>query len=360
MLAMTLPACGPSHFEYVKQQAQQKSRSTSSKPAPSKSAPKKQVIPPLVSKTKSTAKTTPSKPKYTARQPSIQREATDQGKHPIAPAQPISISSSFITAQAGETLYSLSRRSGVEVRDLVVANDLEPPYTLRIGQRLVVPSTRYHLVQDGETGYSISRAYGIDLTILARVNGLVPPYSVFVGQRLKLPSDAKMAASIEPAPPSNSAKPAISSPPSNRPMSSPLPDPAKFSASFNWPIEGRILSSFGPKAGGLHNDGINIAAPVGATVRASGDGIVAYAGNGLAGFGWLLLIKHEDGWVTAYGHNQELLVKRGATVARGEAIARVGATGAVERPQLHFEIRRGRQAIDPLSLLSKRQTSPAW
>ena len=120
-------------------------------------------------------------------------------------------------------------------------------------------------------------------------------------------------------------------------------------------MNGKIISSFGAKKGGLHNDGINIAAARGAPVRAAENGIVAYAGNELRGFGNLLLIKHADGWTSAYAHNDRLLVRRGDQVRRGQIIARVGSTGSVTSPQLHFELREGSEAIDPLRLLARQQ-----
>jgi murein DD-endopeptidase MepM/ murein hydrolase activator NlpD len=130
------------------------------------------------------------------------------------------------------------------------------------------------------------------------------------------------------------------------------PPPAPSAPSFAWPLRGAIVSAFGSKKGGEHNDGINIAAGRGAPVRAAGDGTVAYAGNELRGFGNLVLIRHADGWTTAYAHNETLLVKRGDRVARGQVIARAGSTGSVATPQLHFEIRRGRRAVDPAEYLA--------
>jgi murein DD-endopeptidase MepM/ murein hydrolase activator NlpD len=121
---------------------------------------------------------------------------------------------------------------------------------------------------------------------------------------------------------------------------------------FIWPVSGRVVSGYGPKGEGLHNDGINISAPRGAQVRAAGAGVVAYAGNELRGFGNLLLIRHAGGWVTAYAHNAKLLVRRGQKVSQGQLIARVGSTGSVIKPQLHFEIRRGRRAINPARQLA--------
>lgn len=124
-----------------------------------------------------------------------------------------------------------------------------------------------------------------------------------------------------------------------------------------WPlpagVAGKVIASFGPAGKGLHNDGINIAAPAGSKVRAADNGVVAYSGNELKGFGNLLLIKHADGWTTAYAHNGELLVKRGDVVTQGQDIATVGRTGNVQSPQLHFEVRKGTQAVDPLIHLER-------
>jgi murein DD-endopeptidase MepM/ murein hydrolase activator NlpD len=120
---------------------------------------------------------------------------------------------------------------------------------------------------------------------------------------------------------------------------------------FLWPVNGKIVSPFGPKDGGLHNDGINIAAPLGTPIHASDNGVVVYAGNELRGFGNLLLVRHADGWVSAYAHCDALLVKRGDNVKRGQVIARVGQSGNVTSPQLHFELRKGAEAVDPLPQL---------
>jgi murein DD-endopeptidase MepM/ murein hydrolase activator NlpD len=118
---------------------------------------------------------------------------------------------------------------------------------------------------------------------------------------------------------------------------------------FSWPVRGRVLTGYGVTSGGAHNDGLNIAAPKGTPVAAIDGGTVAYAGNELRGYGNLVLIKHSNGLISAYAHCEELLVKRGDSVNRGQTIARVGATGSVGEPQLHFEIRRGTRALDPSS-----------
>ena len=125
-------------------------------------------------------------------------------------------------------------------------------------------------------------------------------------------------------------------------------------STFRWPVKGRVISSFGKKPGGLRNEGINIAVPEGTSVRSAESGIVAYAGNELKGYGNLVLVRHKNGWVTAYAHNKELFVKRGDTVKRGTVIAKAGQTGSVKTPQLHFEVRKGASAVNPMKYLTSK------
>jgi len=121
---------------------------------------------------------------------------------------------------------------------------------------------------------------------------------------------------------------------------------------FLWPVSsGDVISGFGAKPDGRQNDGINIAAPTGSVVRAAENGLVVYADEDLAAFGRMLLVRHAGGYLTAYAHNDALLVARGDVVSRGQPIAKVGRTGDVIEPQLHFEIRRGKSAVDPVALL---------
>jgi murein DD-endopeptidase MepM/ murein hydrolase activator NlpD len=259
----------------------------------------------------------------------------------------------------GETLYGVARRWEVPIRALIEENRLEPPYGLVAGSRLDLPQVRVHRVAPGETLYAISRRYGVDLASLARANDLAPPYTIRHGTMLLLP-EAPVAApapqlATAPAPPrpAASALPEATeearSPPRPRP---PPRDPVPPSRSgFLWPVEGRVLAGFGAAPGGTHNDGINIAAPAGTPIRAAADGVVAYAGNELRGFGNLILVKHAEGWMSAYAHCERILVRRGARVRRGEEIGRVGSTGGVAEPQLHFELRRGAAAIDPVGEL---------
>ena len=130
------------------------------------------------------------------------------------------------------------------------------------------------------------------------------------------------------------------------------PPPPILSGSFLPPVSGRVISGFGAKKNGLHNDGINYAVPLGTPVKAAENGVVVYAGNDLPGFGNLLLVKHANGYVTAYAHTQSFLVKQGSRVKRGQVIAKSGKSGNVVEPQLHFEIRQGSRAINPQKLLT--------
>ena len=132
----------------------------------------------------------------------------------------------------------------------------------------------------------------------------------------------------------------------------PAPAVLPHGAHFSWPLNGRILAGYGTGSDGSRNDGISIAAPRGAPISAIEAGTVAYAGNELRGYGNLILIKHVDGWISAYGHCDELLVKKGDQVHRGSVIAKVGATGNVNEPQLYFELRRGKQPVDPREFLA--------
>jgi murein DD-endopeptidase MepM/ murein hydrolase activator NlpD len=127
------------------------------------------------------------------------------------------------------------------------------------------------------------------------------------------------------------------------------PPPPRAGKTFLWPLHGRVIATFGEQGRGVQNAGINIAAPRGTPIRAAENGVVRYAGNEVRGYGNLVLVEHAGGYVTAYAHADAILVKRGDTVHRGQVIARVGATGSVTEPQLHFEIRenQGREPVDP-------------
>lgn len=273
----------------------------------------------------------------------------------------------------GETVYGIAQRYDISTRALIDHNKLRPPYRLIAGSRLNLPPLRAHSVRRGDTLYAISRRYGVDMASLARANRLRAPYTIQVGQRLVLPFDTRPGArrvtapssqvarvhpAQKPKPPAATSAPRGSSSASGVPRPRPKPAfhpsppvPRRDAAGFIWPVDGRVLSSFGAKASALHNDGLNIAAPMGAPVRAADNGVVAYAGDQIRGFGNMLLIKHSDGLITAYAHADKLLVTRGDVVSRGQVVARVGKSGDIDAPQLHFEVRRGSQAVDPRKFL---------
>ena len=245
-----------------------------------------------------------------------------------------------VAVQRGDTLYSISKSSNVDMRALIALNDLSAPYRLRVGQSLRLPVTAKHKVQRGETSYSISRRYGVDLTSLARLNNMTPPYRLHVGQELNIPGLGGATTAGTRSTTGSIGR--IGAP------------PPREGTAFLWPVDGETISSFGPKTGGIQNDGINIRARAGTDVRAAEAGVVAYSGSGIRGFGNLLLVRHDGGWVTAYAHNADLLVSRGDQVRRGQPIARVGNTGAVSTPQLHFEVRKGTRAVNPVRHLARR------
>jgi murein DD-endopeptidase MepM/ murein hydrolase activator NlpD len=133
----------------------------------------------------------------------------------------------------------------------------------------------------------------------------------------------------------------------------PPAQPRSASDKLRWPVSGRIISGFGQRSDGTHNDGINLSVPPGTSVHAAEQGTVAYAGSELKGYGNLILVRHDNGWVTAYAHNDQLLVKRGDKVQRGQVIAKAGRTGSVDQPQLHFELRQGSKPVDPVPFLER-------
>lgn len=246
-----------------------------------------------------------------------------------APPKKYQATGKAITVRKGDTIYALSRRHDVTVRAIIGINSLKPPYLLYPGQRLKSPAMGSHVVRKGDTVYSLSRKYRMDMTSFTRLNSMKRPYILSIGQKLKVPAGVAPAARASlPPPPPQSGK------------------------GFMWPVKGPLLSSFGPKDVGYHNDGINIAAKSGSYVRAAESGVVVHAGSKIKGFGKLLLIRHSQGWITAYAHNSSMLVKKGQPIKRGQAIARVGQTGGVSRPQLHFEMRKGSRAVNPVIYLN--------
>ena len=143
----------------------------------------------------------------------------------------------------------------------------------------------------------------------------------------------------------NAEEPAVESPVKASEATGALP-------TFRWPVRGKVITSYGAKTNGKANDGINLAVPEGTPIKAADDGVVTYSGNELKSYGNLVLVKHPNGYVTAYAHASELMVKRGDTIKRGQVIAKSGQSGEVQSPQLHFEIRKGSSPVDPLQFLN--------
>ncbi len=304
---------------------------------------------------------------------------------------------------AGDTIYIISQRYSIPMRDIAAYNNLNPPFFLKPGQRLRLPPPREYVVRRGDSLYTLSRMFGLSTSDMASQNNLGAPYTLSAGQVLKLPAvpapaeDGYRVASYAPvravptpphlvrsspapaggpmvkiAPPpvpvtamvQGGTKVEVYTPPDPVEVAVSLPDeplqhkpsprspvtaktPKRASNKFLRPVSGKVVSGYGPKANGLHNDGINIRAEEGAPVHAAENGVVVYAGDELKGSGNLILIRHADRWMTAYAHMGNVTVKRGDTVTRGQMIGTVGTSGSVDAPQLHFEVRRGTEALNP-------------
>jgi murein DD-endopeptidase MepM/ murein hydrolase activator NlpD len=314
----------------------------------------------------------PAKPQAATRSPPPALTPQEHLPHP-----------SQITVAKGDTLYTISRRYDVPLRSIIDANHLDPPFQVAAGTKLDLPQERFHVVQQGDTLYGIARLYGVEVSALASLNRLNPPYGLRAGETLFLPAEVeppdRSPSAVAAAPESAKTPEAPGPKPDNSTAATPgaapekpstqreaavpppaeatKPVPPRVGKGFDWPVQGKIIERYGTGPNGTHNDGINIAARAGEPVRAADAGVVAYAGNELRGYGNLVLIKHSNGYMTAYAHNSQLLVKRGEAVKRGQEIAKAGSTGTVDMPQVHFEIRRGTRAIDPTSLLPSIQAS---
>ncbi len=257
----------------------------------------------------------------------------------------------------GDTVYRIATANGVPMRLLIQANGLTPPYALQVGQVLRIPMRPTHTVKRGETVYRIAQIHGVDMSALVRANDLAAPYTIHIGQVLVLPGSTanppavRTATTTTSAPPAEERTAAVPSAPPPKATAVPQPPPRQ-GRGLDWPVRGRVVVPFGSVAKGMRNDGINISAKLGTSVRAAESGVVAYAGNELKGFGNMLLIKHQGGLITTYAHADEIKVQRGATVKRGQIVASVGQTGSVTSPQLHFEVREGSKAVDPMKFLN--------
>ncbi|MES2058518.1 MAG: M23 family metallopeptidase [Pseudomonadota bacterium] len=310
-----------------------------------------------------------------------ERHRFDEGVQqlPSAPsawqARPVSadarsISAMIYTVRAGDTLRGIADRTGSGSEAIARANGLRPPFVIRPGQQLEIPAGRYHLVRAGETGIAIARAYGIDWSRIIAANDLIEPYVLRAGMRVLIPAASSGKTSIEeraaafrlgvddiltggePALATNQrpSRP-ISTPNRVLPSTAAIARPERLRGAFAWPVHGRLVGRFGPGASGEKNNGIKIAVPVDTPILAAADGVVAYAGDEIAALGGLVILKHGDGWTTVYGHASQLLVQRGQAVKKGQTVAMSGDSGFADRPEVHFELRKGRTPVDPLGQL---------
>jgi len=307
-----------------------------------------------------------------------------------------------IIVGTSDTLELLARRYNVSAAAIMQANGYKGPRALQPGQQLIIPhptataaapalaapvskpvavaaiAPSVHVVNHGDTLLSIARHNHVSVPQLARANNLDPSAKLSIGMKLVVPG-SKTAAAIPPSaapaavaaaqPAAIAAQPvtrvaavdnqqkarlAQAAPNADEPA---IESPVKAEATgalptFRWPVRGKVIAAYGAKTNGKANDGINLAVPEGTPVKAADDGVVAYSGNELKGYGNLVLIRHANGYVTAYAHASELLVKRGDTIKRGQVIAKSGQSGEVQSPQLHFEIRKGSSPVDPLQFLN--------
>ncbi len=247
----------------------------------------------------------------------------------------------------GDTVSGLAARYGLSGREIIRRNRLKPPYHIYVGQILrlrddVPRVVRIHRVRRGETLAGIAARYGYSVRALRAANPGIRPRRLRIGQELRLPRHE-----VVPIPVARAREEHVA----RIRKAERLQPPPLSKAGFLWPVRGEILDGFGAKPDGRRNDGINIAGRRGEPVRAAEAGVVVYAGADVSAFGRMLIIRHAGGYVTAYAHNDALLVGVGDVVRRGQVIARLGASGAVTRPQLHFQIRAGIEPVDPRRLL---------
>lgn len=306
----------------------------------------------------------------------------------MQPAEPLPPASRTVRVQKGDTLYKIAARNNVSVEQIKSASNLRST-RLSIGQELTIPGgnapapapapknvASVYTVKRGDTLSKIARAHSISLQDLQSANSTAKSNRLSLGQKLNIPGAAGVASDAPvrlassnaniPLPAVNPArnapvskapvKPSIAAPrPQNKvaahTKSLPKPEPMAGNQ-FRWPVKGRIVAGFGARPSGKHNDGINVAVPKGTSIKAAENGVVAYAGSELEPYGNLILIRHANNWVTAYAHNDQLLVKRGDTVRRGQIIGKAGQSGNVSQPQLHFELRKGSKPVNPLSYMA--------
>ena len=259
-------------------------------------------------------------------------------------------SSKKLIIARGDSLYLISKREGVSVREIIVINKLDAPFTLYPGDQLIIPTTKQHVVEKGENLWNLSNCYGVDISTLRQINFLERKDTIQVGMKLKIPTkvrgaDSKCLKRV--------AKRNIDKGDKRRKKQV----KNNYASKYVWPVKGKILTNFGVSSSGLKNDGVNILSEIGKPVVAADSGKVVYSGNEIQAFGNLILIKHNNNETTAYAHLENVKVARGQLVAKGEIIANIGTSGKVSIPQLHFELRDSSGPLNPLKYLPINKSS---
>ena len=242
----------------------------------------------------------------------------------------------------GDNLFSISRRFNISIQELIKVNKIQEPYKIFPNQSIFIPLNQMHVVVKGETLYSISRYYETTVFTLAKYNNIKNVNNINVGKELIIPKKNKKKKLKKKKWDSNFKKKIENK---NAVVGN------KKTSKFIWPVKGKLLSKYGKSKEGFYNDGINIDSKKGTKVMSSQAGKVIYCGNEIPGYGNLILIKHSKNWITAYAHLNEVFTEKGKNVSKGEIIGSVGNTGNVRSPQLHFEIRKGKESVNPLKLL---------
>jgi murein DD-endopeptidase MepM/ murein hydrolase activator NlpD len=283
----------------------------------------------------------------------------------------LAASTSTYTVQPGDTLFGVAHKSGTTVAVLAALNGLTPTAALQAGETLRLTGSPAKTVAAATPAKMMPQQLGappkpLGTLVLKGSQGNQIDQATPGAPKIQLASPADTAESgsqISMNTPKVLVPPSIPVAPQASDVATPMNasanaiDDAADAAStdgkqFRWPVRGRIISGFGTKANGERNDGINLAVPAGTSVKSVEAGTVIYAGNELEGYGNLVLIRHAGGWVSAYAHNQDILVKRGDQVRRGQVIAHAGMTGSVTSPQVHFELRMGAKPVNPLDYLA--------
>lgn len=297
-----------------------------------------------------------TKPKKAPAVAAEETEVADADTSTDAATGAVSASGDRYTVRGGESLYAIARKLKVDPNELARINGINDPAKLKMGQILLVPGKGALANLDDEDigGPAMSTAkQSAKSAPKTRVAALDENATASDA----LPPAEDVAAEDDYAPTAPAASTAktkskvASKQPATAEVSEDTIDLGGGNGRFRWPVRGRIIGKFSQDSA-KQNDGIDLAVPLGTDVHAAEDGVVAYAGDELKGYGKLVLIRHSDNWVSAYAHNDQILIKRGDTVRRGQVIAKAGKSGNVDQPMVHFELRKGSQPVDPLPHLA--------